>query len=121
MLEFFATIDPYALEMAGVAGFGLYVTNYTLLTFHRLHSHDALYFGINLAAATLVLVSLTASFNFASAMIQIFWVLISSTAIVLRLKRKRAARVDDAHDLVAEVVHVYDGSQKPVFRHTKLA
>lgn len=121
MLEIFNNIDPYALEMAGVAGFGLYVTNYTLLTFHRLHSHDALYFGINLVAATLVLVSLTASFNLASAMIQIFWVFISSTAIVLRLKRKRRAQPDDTHDLVAEVVHVYEAEQLPMFRHSPVS
>ena len=113
MLEIFTNLDPYALEMAGVAGFGLYVTNYTLLTFHRLHSHDALYFGINLVAASLVLLSLTASFNLASAMIQIFWVFISSTAIILRLRRKGTTGPDKT--VKSETL------QEPVFRHARQA
>ncbi len=107
MFDFIQNIDPNTFEVAGVVGFGLYVTNYTLLTFHRLHSHDALYFGINLVAATLVLASLTTSFNLASAMIQAFWVVISITAIILRLYRKSKAK-KGSHDLVAEVAHVYD-------------
>ncbi|MCG6904026.1 MAG: hypothetical protein LJE68_15235, partial [Rhodobacter sp.] len=65
----------------------LYVLNYTLLTFHRLNSRDTCYFALNLAAASMVLVGLTASFNLASALIQSFWVVISLTAILLRLKR----------------------------------
>lgn len=86
-MDFLPQAYPLAYEVIGVAGFGLYVTNYTLLTFHKLHSHDALYFGINLVAATLVLVSLSSSFNLASAMIQGFWVVISSAAILIRLRR----------------------------------
>jgi len=86
-------VFPLAFEVIGVIGFGLYVTNYTLLTLHKLHSHDALYFCINLVAATLVLVSLFASFNLASAMIQAFWVVISSAAILIRVRsRWRGAR-----------------------------
>jgi len=77
--------------MTGVAGFGLYVMNYTLLTFHKLHSHDAHYFAINLVAAAMVLCGLMVSFNLASAMIQAFWVVISFAAIIVRLKRRASA------------------------------
>jgi hypothetical protein len=83
--------NPMMFEMIGVGGFGLYVMNYTLLTFHKLHSHDWLYFAINLCAASMVLAGLLVSFNLASAMIQAFWVVISFAAILVRLKH-RASR-----------------------------
>ncbi len=84
--------DPLIFEMIGVAGFGLYVLNYTLLTFHRLHSGDAAYFAINLIAAGCVLTGLLVSFNLASAMIQAFWILISTAAIAVRIRTPRADR-----------------------------
>lgn len=85
--------NPALLDVIGVAGFGLYVINYTLLTFHKLHSHDALYFGINLVAASCVLAGLLVSFNLASAMIQLFWVFISTAAIAVRvMARRKGAR-----------------------------
>lgn len=80
--------NPTLFEMVGVAGFGLYVMNYTLLTFHKLHSHDILFFCINLVAASCVLTGLLVSFNLASAMIQLFWVVISTIAIAVRLLRR---------------------------------
>ena len=83
---------PIYFEMVGVFGFGIYVMNYTLLTFRKLDSADAAYFVLNLAAASCVLVGLLVSFNMASAMIQLFWVVISTSAIVLRLRRKRQRR-----------------------------
>ncbi len=85
MTSLIETSNPALLDLIGVAGFGLYVINYTLLTFHKLHSHDALYFGINLVAASCVLAGLLVSFNLASAMIQLFWVFISTAAIAVRL------------------------------------
>lgn len=88
MTSLLTVSNPLLFEMIGVAGFGLYVMNYTLLTFHRLHSHDTLYFAINLVAASMVLCGLMVSFNLASAMIQTFWVVISSAAIVVRLRRR---------------------------------
>jgi hypothetical protein len=65
--------------------------NYCLLTFHRLTSHSKLYFMINLMAASMVLIGLTHSFNLASALIQLFWIVISTTAIVLRLRQSKRA------------------------------
>ena len=88
MTQIVDVAHPEILEIIGVAGFGLYVMNYTLLTFHRLHSHDALYFAINLVAAACVLAGLMVSFNLASALIQLFWVIISTAAIAIRLRRR---------------------------------
>jgi len=78
--------NPIIFESIGIAGFCLYVCNYLLLTFQKLHSTDPAYFAINLVAATCVLLGLLVSFNLASAMIQLFWVVISTIAILLRLK-----------------------------------
>ncbi len=88
MTQVIDVAHPEIFEIVGVAGFGLYVMNYTLLTFHRLHSHDALYFAINLVAAACVLAGLLVSFNLASALIQLFWVIISTAAIAIRLRRR---------------------------------
>jgi len=106
--------NPFLFEMIGVAGFGLYVMNYTLLTFHKLHSHDWLYFAINLIAASMVLCGLMVSFNLASAMIQAFWVVISFAAIVVRLKRRMTgaavARGDKTGDPGTGNPHAYDNT-----------
>lgn len=89
MFDFIFPIPPSALEAIGVLGFCLYVLNYSLLTLHRVTSHSTTYFIINLAAATMVLIGLSNSFNLASALIQMFWIVISITAIVIRLRAAR--------------------------------
>lgn len=77
--------SPMFFEIVGVSGFILYVLNYTLLTFRVLDANQAAYFVINLLASSFVLIGLTASFNLASAMIQVFWIVISLIAITIRL------------------------------------
>ncbi|WP_296420669.1 CBU_0592 family membrane protein [Pseudooctadecabacter sp.] len=73
-------------DVIGVLGFALYVVNYALLTFNKITSQSHLYFWLNLAAASLVLVSLTQAFNLASVLIQLFWIALSLAAIVVRLR-----------------------------------
>ncbi|MEL6838817.1 MAG: hypothetical protein AAFP85_05960 [Pseudomonadota bacterium] len=85
MISYFSTLDPGVFDAIGVAGFGLYVLNYTLLTFRRIQTDGILYFVINAIAASMVLIGLSSSFNLASAMIQVFWVGISLVAIVVRI------------------------------------
>lgn len=89
-----ATIPPLFFEIAGVAGFGLYVLNYSLLSLGRLSSNSKLYFAINLVAASLVLTGLTQSFNLAAALLQSFWIVMSLTALLLR--RSPAQRTSPA-------------------------
>jgi len=76
-------INP--LEIAGVAGFGLYVSNYLMLTFRVLTGNCICYYVINVTAASLVLAGLMNSFDLASAMIQVFWICISSVGILMRI------------------------------------
>lgn len=90
-----SVLDVYGstiFDAIGIAGFGLYVLNYTLLTFQRVKSESIIYFVINGTAACLVLVGLTSAFNLAAAMIQIFFICISCVAIVIRWRDRRNAR-----------------------------
>ena len=91
MFEFISSFDPAIFDAVGVAGFGLYVLNYTLLTLRKIRTEDILYFVINGSAASMVLIGLSSSFTLASAMIQIFWVGISLVAIIIRLRAPIAA------------------------------
>lgn len=74
------------MEIAGVAGFGLYVCNYLMLTFRVLTGNCITYYVVNISAASLVLTGLMNSFDLASALIQIFWIFISTIAIAMRIK-----------------------------------
>lgn len=76
------------VELLGVAGFFLYVLNYTLLTFRILTGDSLTYFAINFCAASFVLAGLMNSFNLAAALVQIFWICMSTLAIILRLVRR---------------------------------
>jgi hypothetical protein len=91
MFDFITRLPPFVVNVIGVIGFSLYVMNYCLLTFHRLTSHSKLYFVINLMAASMVLIGLTHSFNLAAALIQLFWIVISTTAIIVRLRQSKRA------------------------------
>ena len=91
MFDFIARLPPFVVNVIGVIGFSLYVMNFCLLTFHRLTSHSKLYFVINLMAASMVLIGLTHSFNLAAALIQLFWIVISTTAIIVRLRQSKRA------------------------------
>jgi len=74
------------MEIAGIAGFGLYVCNYMMLTFRVLTGNCIIYYMVNFSAASLVLIGLMNSFDLASALIQIFWICISSIGIFIRVR-----------------------------------
>jgi len=54
-----------------------------------LSNRDTLYFMMNLAAASCVLLGLSVDFNLASALIQIFWVVMSLVGICVTLMRPK--------------------------------
>ena len=80
-------LPPHMIEFVGVLGFGLYVLNYTLLTTRVISGNSLQFFAANLTAASCVLIGLTVSFNLASALIQIFWVVMSLIGITLNMIR----------------------------------
>lgn len=82
-------VPPSVFDAIGIAGFAVYVLNYALLTLSKLKSEHIAYFVLNWLAATLVLIGLTHSFNLASALIQVFWIAISTIGIIIRVRRKR--------------------------------
>lgn len=84
------------LQVAGLLGAGLYMMNYTLLTSRILTSDNPAYFGVNLAAALLVLSSLSGAFNAATLVIQVFFVGVSLCGIFLRLRRGGASKAREA-------------------------
>lgn len=88
MLELAKEWPPEVFETIGVIGFLLYVCAYSLLTFGKLTSSQATYFAMNWCAATCVLIGLFHSFNLASALIQMFWIAVSTVAIIIRLRGK---------------------------------
>lgn len=85
---------PPMTELLGLAGFALYVINYTLLTLRHISGDSLLYFVINISAASLVLIGLSNSFDLASALIQSFWIAMSLLGIMMRVKRRGLGRTD---------------------------
>ncbi len=75
----------WVFELIGVFGFVLYVANYSLLSFGLVSSDSARYFILNFWAASFVLVGLSVNFNLPSALIQLFWIAISTVGIASRL------------------------------------
>lgn len=68
----------------GLIGFSTYVTAFTALSLGWLSSARPLYFGLTLTASICVLISMLVEFNLASALIQSFYVVISTFGILRR-------------------------------------
>ncbi|MEL6532783.1 MAG: hypothetical protein AAFQ06_07055 [Pseudomonadota bacterium] len=68
----------------GLVGFSTYVMAFTALSLGWLDSKRPLYFALVLFASTCVLISLSVEFNLASALIQSFYIVISSFGILRR-------------------------------------
>ncbi len=83
----FSLFDPTLLDRIGVCGFVLYVVNYTLLTLRWVSGDSVQYFVVNLVAAALVLIGLSSNFNLASALIQSFFITMSTLGIAIRILR----------------------------------
>ncbi|MEO9825525.1 MAG: hypothetical protein ABJF50_13995 [Paracoccaceae bacterium] len=81
-MEYFDTETFF--RFIGILGFGLYVTNYSLLSSRVVSSESIGFFMMNTVAAAFVLVSNYIEFNLASVMIQVFWIAIGFKAIALR-------------------------------------
>ena len=75
-------------NVIGVSGAILYVISYALLQFDHIEN-DNTYSVLNLAAATMVLVSLLHAFNLASALIQVIWIVISISGLLLRYRERK--------------------------------
>ncbi len=85
-------IDAFTpLQVIGLLGACLYMTNYALLTVRVLTAEHRSYFVVNLLAAAMVLASLAQAFNMATLAIQVFWIGVSAWGLASRLRRRPAA------------------------------
>jgi len=91
-ISVFQDMHPDLSTACGVFGFVLYLTNYTMVTFRVIDSQGIAFFVINIAGASLVLISLAQNFNLGSALIQGFWICLGVIAIVIRLRTRAAWR-----------------------------
>ncbi|MDQ3042830.1 MAG: hypothetical protein M3R11_10700 [Acidobacteriota bacterium] len=64
-------------DVVGSIGVGLIILTYTALQLEKIRSETLLYSLLNALGASLVLISLVYSFNFAAFIVEFFWVLIS--------------------------------------------
>lgn len=79
-------------DVIGVIGMLAYLASYFLLQIGLIHSNSYTYCLVNMAAASLVMISLLHDFNLASALIQISWIVISALGIFRLIFRSRRRR-----------------------------
>ena len=92
-------------EWAGFLGVAFYLISYTLLQLGLIRGSGYSYALMNLCAATLVLVSLSAQFNLSAAIIQIMWIVISGFGILrIYWLSKRIRFNEDERILVREAL-----------------
>lgn len=82
-------------DWAGFLGVAFYLISYTLLQLGLIRGSGYSYALMNLAAATLVLVSLSVKFNLSAAIIQIMWIVISTFGILRIYLISRRIRFND--------------------------
>ena len=78
-------MDLSVYEWVGLCGFAAYLGGFAALQFGWLSGDGVTYTLANIIAAALVLTSLIESFNLASAMIQISWIVIGIFGLLMRL------------------------------------
>ncbi len=86
------TIQLSASEALGLSGAVLYSVSYLLSAYDRLPSQSPIYYLTKLAAASLVLISLYQDFNLASAVIQVFFIVVSLIGVVRHFSPQRRTR-----------------------------
>ena len=87
---YFSSVN--ALQAVGVVGFLVYIFAFASVQLSWMDGNGVSYTLWNLAAASLVGLSLFAEFNLSSALIQTSWVLIGLVGLIQRFARRRAAQ-----------------------------
>ncbi|GLQ20807.1 hypothetical protein ACFFUB_01970 [Algimonas porphyrae] len=81
-------------DLIGLSGVALILTAYFALQTERVRSEDWRFSGINGLGALLILVSLYFTFNLASFVIEIFWLLISGYGLWKAWRRRDKTSVE---------------------------
>ncbi len=80
------------IDVIGSIGTLLIVLTYLLLQINKIQSHSFLYSFLNLLGALLLAYSLLYNWNFASFMIEVFWIIISLIGLVKYFMRTHKAQ-----------------------------
>ena len=89
--------NKYLFELLGIAGFLFYMAAYGLLQLGKISGQSYSYTLMNMAAASLVLLSLIHQFNLASLLIQVAWILISIVGLIRIWRMRRSAHSNGKH------------------------
>lgn len=98
------------LTVLGLVGFVAYLCGYALVQLGRMNGNGLAYAWTNLAGASLVLASLLESFNLASALTQVTWIVVSTVGI----SRRALAAVRKTSTSVAERGAISEVAVNPV-------
>lgn len=91
----FGISSTHILDVAGLLGVVLYIGAYAALQSGLLRSNGYAYAAANLAAASLVLLSLANAFNLSSAISQGVWIVISVFGMIRMAVLEHRARLND--------------------------
>lgn len=76
-------------DFIGIIGVVLVLVTYFLLSTNRMHPHSLSYPLLNFIGSCLILFSLAYSWNLASVLIEIAWILISALGVIRSLIHKK--------------------------------
>ncbi|MEN8148070.1 MAG: hypothetical protein ABFR02_10700 [Campylobacterota bacterium] len=79
-------------DIIGTLGVAVIVITYFLLQVERMRSDDLLYSLLNIIGSVMILFSILKNWNFASFLIEIFWILISLIGVYKFVKRRKKER-----------------------------
>lgn len=87
-------------DIIGIIGVGFVLISYLLLQIDRIEPKSVSYSLLNLVGAFLILISLYFTFNLASFIIEIAWLLISAYGLIKALRlRSKTQNAMGNHDL----------------------
>jgi len=96
-------LDLPMSQVLGVGGFLFYIGSFSALQLRLIDGNGVLYCLLNIAAATLVLISLLEAFNLASVLINSSWILIGLIGLGVRYKRHKLAVARGVHPMAVQV------------------
>ena len=91
-------------EIVGLVGVAIYLGSYLALQLGFLRGQSYAYAGLNIAAASCILVSLSDAFNLSSALIQVSWIAISALGIARLAAGALLTRFTEDERLVVDKV-----------------
>jgi CRP-like cAMP-binding protein len=88
-------ISTMLFDVLGLFGVAIYLLSYAALQLGLISGQSYLYSGLNIAAASLVLISLSNDFNLSSAIIQVSWIVLSLLGIARVVILTQRARFNE--------------------------